>query len=190
MPRRQRGPEFSRPFSVQFMLRRGGGVNWLTNLRHNLLPHAGPAHISVVPRLWISEDDYDQLLEDIDNLAQEYAPFSFEAVGLDYGNLNGCVAVEVEDEEERLEEIIDEVHFLTSMDRNRFSAHVTIYKGSSRTTFFPYFDDSMDFEDLRDAVADELDDYERAKGGPLSGRVIGLQLVQDDVIQASFSFGA
>ncbi|KAJ7017432.1 hypothetical protein C8F04DRAFT_1279479 [Mycena alexandri] len=190
MPRRG-DADFRRPFSIQFMLRRGGGIRWLNNLRQNLYPGMGPAHISAVPRLMLAtEASYGHLLDEIAEVALGYAVFSFEAVGMYHGKPHGCVAIEVDDDDKCLEHLIAEIHSLTSVQRTRFRPHITIRKGSPKLTYFAYFGDWMGFKRLRSSVAGLLNDYEVSSGRrPLSGRVIGLQVVQGDMIRASFPFG-
>ncbi|KAJ6548739.1 hypothetical protein B0H19DRAFT_1161860, partial [Mycena capillaripes] len=142
---------------IQFMLEQGPGVQWLNQFRRGLYPGHGPAHISVVPRFTIHEDNYEDLLDDMAEVAAQWEPFEFEAVGMYRGTPDGCVAILVRDDDGVLEEIMDEVPPLVQRKRNRFPPHVTIYQGSPKETYFPFFREILGFQSLRNRLESKLD---------------------------------
>ncbi|KAJ6548736.1 hypothetical protein B0H19DRAFT_1074558 [Mycena capillaripes] len=143
---------------IQFMLEQGPGVQWLNQFRRGLYPGHGPAHISVVPRFTIHEDDYEDLLDDMaeSKVAAQWEPFEFEAVGMYCGKPDGCVAILVRNDDGVLEEIMDEIPPLVQRRRNRFPPHVTIYKGSQKETYFPFFREILGFQSLQNRLESKL----------------------------------
>ncbi|KAJ7708129.1 hypothetical protein B0H17DRAFT_1191624 [Mycena rosella] len=175
---------------IQCMLEPGPGVQWLTQIRRVLYPNHGTAHISVVPHFTIHEDHYQDLLENLADVAAKWESFEFEADGVCGAKPHGCVAIRVRDNEGILQEIMDEVPPLVRQTHNRFPPHVTIYKGSPKLTWFPYFREFLGFKSLRSRVEAKLNHYRNLRGWSVSGKVIGLQLLQGNGILESYLFGS
>ncbi|KAJ7328376.1 hypothetical protein DFH08DRAFT_815878 [Mycena albidolilacea] len=140
----------------------------------------GPANISVVPRFTIHEDHYQDLLEDLADVAARWEAFEFEADGICGAKPHGCVTVQVRDDDGILQEIMGELPPLVWQTRNRFSPHVTSYKGSPKMTWFPSAWTSNHYEA----------ECRNLRAWSVSGKVMGLQLLQGEETLESVPFGA
>ncbi|KAJ7608514.1 hypothetical protein DFH06DRAFT_600182 [Mycena polygramma] len=176
-------------FTIQLMLEMGPGVQWLNQKRRELYPRHGRAHISVLPYFQIREDRYQDLVDELSDLANQWEAFEFEAVGMCRRD-NGCVAIEVADDDGVLDEIMEEIPPLVGASPNRFPPHVTIYRGSPNATYFPHFDKVLGLKKVQRWVKEKLDQHGDVRGRPLWGNVIGLQLVEEQTVVESFPFGS
>ncbi|KAJ7073034.1 hypothetical protein C8F01DRAFT_1106046 [Mycena amicta] len=178
--------------TIQFTLARGRKLDWMNELRNGLYPGQIPVHVTLFPVFSLDEDEYEMLLERLEEVAAEFEPWVLWECGTDQNN--DWVAIrleEAEDEEgggDGFGEIVDLLQDWVPVDAME-EPHITVYRGPRNGAYIPYFGQWMGTAGIRRRLQKLVDDYAMEHGGNgLSVRVTGLQLLQEGEVVGSFKF--